>query len=320
MNLPQSLSRLKRRISHPKSPLRQVFRCLSWPARHITAFVAPIAIGAGAAFAQTLTPPMPAVSSSKVEWWEAIILGLVQGLTEFIPVSSSAHLNIVHHWMGHQRELNYDVMLSIGTVIALAYYFRHDWKALIFDSSQKRLRNLVFLSCVPAAVLGVLIHKFEDEPPLSEVWFNAVMLAFAGLILLLADKFSKQNRDIETVGLKDALIIGSAQAIALVPGVSRSGSTLTAGLMLGFKRSDAMRFSFLMSLPISLAAIVYELPRLRHSDDGAAAILLGILFSALSGFWAIGFLLNYLKTKDVTPFFIWRVMVAILVFVVLSAR
>lgn len=319
MNLSPVFSRFKRQLSRSQSPLRRVFRRVSAPVRRIASLVAPVALGAGAALAQTLTAPTP-VTSTKIEWWQAIVLGLVQGLTEFIPVSSSAHLNIAHRVMGHPRELNYDVMLSIGTVIALAYYFRHDWKALLFDPAQKRLRNLVFLSCVPAVILGVLIHKFEDEPPLSEVWFNAVMLAFAGLILLLADKFSKQQRDIETVGLKDALIIGSAQAIALVPGVSRSGSTLTAGLMLGFKRSDAMRFSFLMSLPISLGAILYELPKLRDSDDAAAAIVLGILFSAASGFWAIGFLLNYLKTKDVTPFFIWRVVVAVLVFALLSTR
>jgi undecaprenyl-diphosphatase len=169
-------------------------------------------------------------------------------------------------------------------------------------------------------ILGVIIHKFEEKPPLSEVWFNATMLAVAGLVLLLADKGSKQRRDIETVSLKDTLIIGAAQALALIPGVSRSGSTLTAGLMLGFKRSDAMRFSFLMSLPISVGAIVFELPKMSRSNDSAVAIILGILVSAASGFWAIGFLLNYLKTKDVTPFFIWRVAVAVLVFALLSAR
>ena len=319
MNFSDSFSRLKQRVSRPTSPLRRVFRRLTPAISKIAAMAIPITALASGALAQGLTAPTPVVSS-KIEWWQAIVLGLVQGLTEFIPVSSSAHLNITHRLMGHPRELNYDVMLSIGTVIALAYYFRHDWKALIFDPAQKKLRNLVFLSCIPAVVLGVLIHKFEDQPPLSEVWFNAVMLAGAGLILFLADKFSSQKREIETLNLKDALIVGAAQALALVPGVSRSGSTLTAGLFLGFKRSDAMRFSFLMSLPISVGAILYELPKARNSDDGMAAIILGILFSAASGFWAIGFLLNYLKTKDVLPFFIWRVGVAILVFLVLSAR
>lgn len=288
------------------------------------ALATPLLVVAGTAWAQNSVPGASSVAGSPagdpvVTPLQAVILGLVQGLTEFIPVSSSGHLNIVHALMGHGRELTYDVLLSVGTTLALGYYFRKEWVALLRDPEQRKLRNLILLSSVPAATLGVLIHKFEDQPPLSLPQFNATMLIVAGFIMWLADRYSKKKRSIGEVGTADALIVGTAQAVALMPGVSRSGATLTAALMLGFKREDAARFSFLMSMPINLGAVMYELYGLTkpgHSLAGtpAASMVLGILVSAVSGFWAIGFLLNYLKTRDVTPFFIWRVAVALIVF------
>jgi undecaprenyl-diphosphatase len=256
----------------------------------------------------------------EILWWQGLILGLVQGLTEFIPVSSSGHLNIVHWLMGHNRELTYDVFLHIGTIAALAFYFRHDWKALLTDKSQTKMRNLVFLACVPAAIAGALLRDANEKLPIFvDPRFNAGMLIVAGAILLIADKTSRQSRSIESITLRDALIIGASQAFALIPGVSRSGSTLTAGLFLGLQRADAARFSFLMSLPITLGAILVEglgvwKTRGETLNASTSVVILGIVASALSGFWAISFLLNYLKKKDVTPFFIWRVAVAIFVF------
>ena len=258
----------------------------------------------------------------------AIILGLVQGLTEFIPVSSSAHLNITHWLLGHpQRELPYDVMLHVGTLMALACKFRHDWKALLTVPEQSKLRNLVLLGCIPGAVLGKILDKFQNETLFADVRFNAVMLAVMGSILLAADRLGRKSRPLETLTLKDALIVGFSQALALIPGVSRSGSTITAGLFLGFNREAAARFSFLMSLPITLGAVGYKFYKdiwKVYSDQGATAlqqhinaspgiILLGIVVSGLSGFWAIGFLLNFLKHRDVTLFFMWRVAVALMV-------
>ena len=247
---------------------------------------------------------------------EAIILGLVQGLTEFIPVSSSGHLNLVHALMNHPRQLDYDIFLSIGTTAALAWYFRHDWKDILTKKTSAKLRNLVFLSCVPAVLVGIPLKDLQDNPPFSDPRFNAVCMIVAGLILLWADKVGRRARDIETVDTKDALLIGLSQAAALVPGVSRSGATLTAGLFLGLKREDAARFSFLMSLPISLGVIFYSLYGLTKADAvpinaSPLAMFLGVAFSAISGFWAIAFLLNFLKTRDVTPFVIWRVVVGL---------
>lgn len=263
----------------------------------------------------------------EITWWQSIILGLTQGLTEFIPVSSSAHLNIVHTIFGQGRALAFDVMLSIGTTAALAWYFRHDWKALLTNREMARLRNLVFLGCVPAVIGGVLLRKVQDHPPVSEVWFNALMLIVAGLILLFADFAGRKVREVESVTLQDSLIVGFAQALALFPGVSRSGSTITAGLFLGMTREAAARFSFLMSLPISLGAVAYELKKdvldvggISHLGASVPVVLLGIIASGLSGLWAIGFLLNYLKNRNVAPFVAWRVVVAIAVFFLLSGK
>jgi undecaprenyl-diphosphatase len=257
---------------------------------------------------------------------QSVVLGLVQGLTEFIPVSSSAHLNITHALMGQGRNLGYDVMLSIGTTIALIWYFRYDWKELLLNPQQKKLRNYILLACVPGVVLGYVLKKagIEERPPVSEVWFNAVLLVLAGLVLLWSDRVGRRVREMESINLTDALVVGTSQALALFPGISRSGATLTAGLFRGMTRETAARFSFLMSLPINVGATVFALyDDYKHHGGWAAfnaspgVMLLGILVSAASGFWAIGFLLNFLKKRNVVPFVLWRFGVAALVFLLI---
>lgn len=304
MKFPRLSSRFKRRFLASKTLPR------------LASLTLPLFATASAALAQNA--PAAPDATSYVSPLQAVILGLVQGLTEFIPVSSSAHLNITHALMGHGRDLSFDVMLSIGTTLALGWYYRRDWRGLLFDPSQKKLRNLVFLACVPAVLLALPIHQFEDKPPLSLATFNAAMLFFAGAILWVADKTSRQTRDLESVSAKDSILVGIAQALALVPGVSRSGATLTAGRLLGFNREDAMRFSFLMSLPISIGAIIYKIKDFGDINAPLSSLVLGTVASAISGFWAIGFLLNFLKTRDVTPFFIWRAGVALIVFFLAS--
>ncbi len=307
---------LRRLVS--RSTLQRVVRPLARVAVSTFSLAVPLLSATNTSWAQTARESVE--RDPEIVWWQGLILGLVQGLTEFIPVSSSGHLNITHWLMGHNRELTYDVFLHIGTIAALAFYFRHDWKALLTDKSQAKMRNLVFLACVPAAIAGALLRDAEEKLPIFvDPRFNAAMLVIAGAILLIADKTGRQNRPMETVTLRDALIIGASQAMALIPGVSRSGSTLTAGLFLGLQRADAARFSFLMSLPITLGAILVEMLGVLKTggeelNASFGVVTLGILASALSGFWAISFLLNYLKHKDVTPFFIWRVAVAIFVF------
>lgn len=259
-----------------------------------------------------------------VSWWQSIILGLAQGLTEFIPVSSSAHLNILHWMFGQERSLTFDVMISIGTTIALAFYFRKDWKDLLFDPSHRLMRNLILLSCVPAVIAGLMLRHLEETYPLfTDVRFNAMMLAVAGLILWLSDVVGTKRRELDKVTWIDALLIGGSQAFALIPGVSRSGSTITAGLFLGLKREEAARFSFLMSLPITLGATAFEMRSvvqhgvLSSANASPLVLLLGILVSAVAGFWAIDFMLKYLKTKSVAIFVVWRLAVAFIVLVIL---
>ena len=307
------------------SALLRAARRLTRAVAPIIALVAPL-FGALSAHAQPATEAAAAVPPQPpIEIWHAIVLGLVQGLTEFIPVSSSAHLNFTHYFLGQPRELTFDVFLHIGTTAALIWYFRHDWKELLTVKRLTGLRNLVFIACVPAAIAGAGLRDLEEKLPLfTDVRFNAVMLAVAGAILLISDQVGTQERSIEKITLKDALIIGASQAVALIPGVSRSGSTLTAGLFLGLQRADAARFSFLMSLPITLGAIAFEIRGFLKAGGSIGnttplAIGIGIITAGISGLWAIGFLLNYLKTKDVTPFFIWRLAVALLVFGLLLA-
>jgi undecaprenyl-diphosphatase len=269
---------------------------------------------------------MPSHSLPFISPFDAVILGLIQGLTEFLPVSSSAHLNIAHWLLGqNRRELVFDVMLHLGTLVALAWYFEHDWKNLLFDPAQRKLRNMVLIGCIPAAVIGLPLHGIEDLPFFADVRHNAIALAIMGVVLWISDFVGKKSRDIDHIGLPQSLAVGFSQALALIPGVSRSGSTITAGLFLGLKREDAARFSFLMSLPITLGAVLFEfVGAFKHHGPGGfgaslGTLALGIVVSGLSGFWAIGFLLNFLKRHDVAIFAAWRILVALAIFALIAS-
>lgn len=251
-----------------------------------------------------------------VNWWQAILLGLVQGLTEFIPVSSSAHLNITHALLGQGRNLPFDVFSSVGTIIALVWYYRHDWKSLLTDERQRPLLKLILLACVPAVLVAFPLRGLEDSSKFfTSPFYNGLWMIIGGVLLFVADRVGAKKREVRNLKNGDAIIIGASQALALVPGFSRSGSTIATGLLLGFTRSDAARFSFLMSLPISVGAVAFEFRKAIKDPGGFGGhppeILLCIVASAVSGFWAISFLLSYLKTRDLTPFVIWRVVVGL---------
>lgn len=288
-----------------------------------------LAATASVAMAQTgakaATAPVEKVAD--VTWWQAIILGLVQGLTEFIPVSSSAHLNITHYLLGqNSRQLPFDVFLSIGTIVALAWYFFRDWKGLLTDKRQRWMLYMVLLACVPA----VLIAKFSPIRDLEDTskyffspFYNGLWLIIGGTLLFIADKVGSKKRPMSNIKNGDAIIIGFSQALALIPGFSRSGSTIMAGLFLGLKREDAARFSFLMSLPISIGAVVYEARGLVKAGSlgaGPLEAILGVTAAALSGFWAISFLLRYLSTRGMTPFFVWRIVVGVGAMIIFFSR
>jgi undecaprenyl-diphosphatase len=259
---------------------------------------------------------------------EAIVLGVVQGLAEFLPISSSGHLILVPWLLGWQPHgLTFDLALHLGTSVALLGYFWRDWLVLAQAvlaglgsakaraSVEWRLAWLIVIGCLPAGIVGVL---FEDviESAFRNPAMIAVLLIVFALVLLAADRLSRRERPLEQITLVDALVIGFAQVLALMPGVSRSGITLTAGLFQGFDRAAAARFSFLLSAPITVAAALYKLRGFVKEPPATSEMLVfgvGVLTAAVVGALAIGFLLRYLQRRPVDLFVWYRVAAGALV-------
>lgn len=275
---------------------------------------------------------------------QALVLGIVQGLTEFLPVSSSAHLLIVP-WLfgwhgGAVTSIPFDVALHLGTALAVIVYFAADWRRLIgaFARSiaerkigadpDRRLAWLIILASIPAAVVGVLGESKIDEafhqPQNLRLGLSiiATMMIVMGALLLAAERLGKRQLELRQIGLQTAMVVGLAQALALIPGVSRSGSTITAGLFRGLKREAAARFSFLLATPIVLAAGVKKLYDVVKSPEGIAAgdqvgYLVGFAASAISGFLCIYFLMRYLQRNATTPFIVYRFLLGVGIIVLL---
>ena len=280
--------------------------------------------------------------------FQALVLGLVQGLTEFLPVSSSAHLVFVPWLLGWDDKavtsIQFDVALHMGTLLAVLVYFAADWRRLIvaFFASvferriggdpDRRLVWLIVLGTIPAALAGLLVESsvdavFHDPQNLrAGLLVIAVMMIVMGALLLLAERVGKRTIPIEGVRLPTAMAVGVAQALALIPGVSRSGSTITAGLFAGLKREAAARFSFLLSTPVVLAAgvkQVYDMAKEGGLPAGdQLGFFVGFLASAVSGFLCISFLMRYLQRHSTAPFIWYRFMVgaALLVLVLVGFR
>jgi undecaprenyl-diphosphatase len=273
----------------------------------------------------------------------------VQGLTEFIPISSSAHLVIVPWLFGWTDPalagLTFDVALHLGTLAAVIAYFASDWVRLIGawfrsvvrlridDAPDTRMAWYLLLACIPGAIVGVLFEgdvtaSFHVEPiPRLSMILMAVAIAILGGLLLLADRLGKQRRPFTSIGFVDAAVIGLAQALAIFPGVSRSGATITAGLALGLERPAAARFSFLLSAPIIAGAglkSLYELVSGASSGAIPRAELIifpvGFVVAAISGFLCIKLLLAFLQSHSTRAFVFYRWGLAALVLVVALVR
>jgi undecaprenyl-diphosphatase len=264
----------------------------------------------------------------------ALLLGIVQAITEFLPVSSTAHLLLVGELLGESlgddKFRAFVTIIQTGTTLAVLIYFRQDLGRIAaaflrglregrpLGTFDARLAWYIALGTVPAAVLGKLLeHRIEALG-------NAVIafsLVFWGVVMALAERFASHRRTMEDVTARSALAIGIGQALALVPGTSRSGSTITTGMLLGFSREAAARFSFLLSVPIILGAGVYKLakalPVLRDEPSWRSATLIGTAVSAVAGYLVIGWLLRYLRTRTTYLFVAWRIVLGVLVAVLL---
>jgi undecaprenyl-diphosphatase len=263
---------------------------------------------------------------------QAIVLGITQGLTEFAPVSSSGHLILVPWLFGwsivNDPALNktFDVALHMGTLIGALIYFRSDvalylgaWVRSIrhraVQTTDERLAWLLILATIPGAIAGALFESVIEDK-LGQPWLIAVFLAVGGIVLYFVDTRCRSDRVLADLRTKDAAIIGVAQAVALQPGVSRSGITITAARALGLERAPAARFSFLMSLPIIAGAGLFKAVGLVGTgfQGYGSQFFWGFVASAISGYVVIAFLLSYLRRHDFTVFVIYRLAVAALVF------
>jgi undecaprenyl-diphosphatase len=261
----------------------------------------------------------------------AILLGILQGLGEFLPISSSGHLIVVPWLFGWPDSgLSFDVALHLGTLFAVAAAFWRDWLRLIaaffralpegrvLADPDARLLVYLALASIPGALAGLLLESWA-ETVFRSAALVATMMAVMGLVLWLADR--RANRDTGTsVSLRDALLIGCAQALAIVPGTSRSGATIAAALFLGQRREAAARFSFLLALPITAGAALVKVPLLFRNGSDPLPVLAGMVAAAISGFLAIRLLLSYVRTRTYTPFVLYRLAFAALVWCVVLWR
>ncbi len=255
---------------------------------------------------------------------QAILLGIVQGLTEFLPVSSSAHLVIIPWLFGWEDPgLAFDVALHMGTLVALLVYYWRDWldMGIAVASGQGPMRRLLLLlivASVPGALIGVAFEK-QAESTFRNPVLIACNLAALGLVLLLADVWGRNSRGLKEMTFLDALLIGLSQALAIVPGVSRSGATITMARALGVEREDAANFSFLMATPIIAGAGMLEMHKALH-EGMHRQLSLGFIASLVFGLLAIAALIRYVRTRTYQPFAVYRFIAAALVLFVAFKR
>lgn len=260
-----------------------------------------------------------------MEIWQAVILGIVQGATEYLPVSSSGHLVLVPMLLGFEKaSFEFDVLVQLGTLLAVLIYFAKDlWQVLIaslrsiknmnpLETTESKFGWFVIVATFPAGILG-LLFKDTFEQAFSSTLFTGFALFVTAALLLLGEALGKRTKTDEDMTLLDAIAIGFAQALALFPGVSRSGSTISIAMLRGLDRDTAARFSFVMSIPVMLGAGILALKDLwGHQEQLAAegpAIAVGFVVSAITGFIAIKWFLGFIKSKSLKWFAFYCIIV-----------
>ncbi len=273
---------------------------------------------------------------------EAILLGIIQGLSEFLPISSTAHLTLAGRFLhlispeSSEAWTAFIAVLQLGTLLAVLVYFRNDIKnilpALVRDvprcglnigeySADARTGVMIAVGTVPMVVAGLLLKDVIHGMFTKSITVIACSLFVLAIVLWIAERFSRHDRHITELTLRDVLIIGCGQALALIPGASRSGTTLTAALFLGFARSDAARFSFLLSVPAICLSGVYEMLRIDPSvfQYGVLNLVVGTVFAAISGYAAIAWLLKFLSKHSTMVFVAYRIVLAVVLLMLVVA-
>lgn len=263
--------------------------------------------------------------------WQALVLGTLQGLTEFLPVSSSAHLSLTPWVFGWQPAgLAFDVSLHIGTLVALIWYFRAEWARLVRGGltlvrhgkpvdDASRQAAFIILATIPAGIAGLLLEDLAETVFRAPV-ITAIALIVMGALLWVVDARVRRDRDRAAMTWRDALLVGLAQCLALVPGVSRSGATITAGRALGFDRGSAAVFSFLMSMPIILAAALFKVPDALGETGVSLPLLVGIAAAAVSSWLAIAVLLRFVQRRSYAVFAVYRFALGALILGLIATR
>jgi undecaprenyl-diphosphatase len=277
--------------------------------------------------------------------YQAVVLAIVQGLAEFIPVSSSGHLIIVRRLLGWNElspahELSFDVALHFGTLLSVLFYFRRTWFQIVraafggkvvrfseagssdtnLSAEEQREERLLLwflaIATIPGAIAGKLLESSAEDYFREHIFLIAGALILVALLMWLGEKVSKLNKPLTRISFADSLIVGVAQAAALIPGVSRSGSTITAGLFRNMTREAAVRFSFLLSTPIIAGAALLKAHELHKEGLPAgmhAPFLVGIIVSAIVGYGAIAWLIRYLQANTLRVFIIYRIIIGVIV-------
>lgn len=261
--------------------------------------------------------------------WQAVILGAIQGLTEFLPISSSAHLTVVPRLFGWQdMGIEFDIALHFGTLLAVLGYFFKDWLQIVVQgfglktnggdqmlAQNKKLLWLLVIATIPAGVIGLLFEK-KAEAAGDNMYLVGSLSIVMGLLMLLAERMATRKRDLDSVSIADSVMIGAAQALAVMPGVSRSGITISTGLFRGLDRFAAARFSFLLSTPIIAGAALvnfYKMYKTGLPADQVTAFAVGIAVSAVTGAVTIRYFMDFLRTRSLGLFVSYRVIFGIMV-------
>ncbi|MFG3153209.1 undecaprenyl-diphosphate phosphatase [Streptomyces sp. NPDC048219] len=279
-----------------------------------------------------------------MSWFESLVLGLVQGLTEFLPVSSSAHLRLTAAFSGwHDPGAAFTAITQIGTEAAVLIYFRKDigrivsaWTRSLASKEMRgdpdaRMGWLVIIGSIPIGVLGLTL-KDQIEGPFRDLRITATMLIVVGVVIGIADRLAardekggrhrapKQRKDLDNLGVRDGLIYGLCQAMALIPGVSRSGATISGGLFMGYRREAAARYSFLLAVPAVLASGLFELKDAMESDHVSwGPTLFATVIAFGTGYVVIAWFMKFISTKSFMPFVWYRIALGVLIIALVAA-